>query len=268
MTSLKRLHIEKGNEFRISDFDPGDTTMAPGNKSKTVAATDPLGERLADLQELLYAGRQHKLLIVLQGMDTSGKDGTIRHVMRGLSPAGVRVTSFKRPTETELAHDFLWRVHAEVPGSGEIAIFNRSHYEDVLVVRVHGLVPEKVWRKRYDSINEFERLLSESGTKILKFFLHISKDEQRKRLQARLDDPTKRWKFQHGDLEERKLWTEYQAAYEEAIQRTSTPAAPWIVVPANKKWARNWVVAKEISTAMEKLRMEYPQPDLSLERID
>jgi PPK2 family polyphosphate:nucleotide phosphotransferase len=179
------------------------------------------------------------------------------------SPQGLRVASFKKPSELELEHDYLWRVHAQMPASGEIVVFNRSHYEDVLVVRVHTLVPEPVWRKRYDQINDFERMLTESGTTIVKFFLHISKEEQRERLQARLDDPTKRWKFQHGDLDERKLWDEYSAAYEDALARTSTKDAPWYVVPANRKWIRNYIVANVLVRTLEKLNMRYPAPDLA-----
>ncbi len=265
---MKKLQIKLGQKVRLRDFDPDDASLAPGDKDETNEKSERLVERLGDLQELLYAGSKQKLLIILQGMDTSGKDGTIRHVMRGVSPQSVRVVSFKQPTGVEQAHDFLWRVHAPVPAAGEITIFNRSHYEDVLVVRVHKLVPEKVWRKRYAQIREFERILAEAGTVILKFFLHISKDEQRERLQARIDDPTKRWKFQHGDLDERKLWNDYAKAYEEALEETSTKYAPWTVVPANKKWFRNYVVAKTIVGALEDLDMKYPKPDLSGVSID
>jgi len=254
--------VKPGAEVQLRDCDPGDTSIVPGDKEKTLAKSEKLTDRIGELQELLFAEHKHKMLVILQGMDTSGKDGTVRHVLRGVSPQGVRVTSFKRPTDVELAHDFLWRVHLQVPGSGEIGIFNRSHYEDVLVVRVHGLVPENVWRNRYHQINDFERMLSESGTVILKFFLHIGKDEQRARLQARVDDPTKRWKFEHGDLDERKLWNDYQAAYEEAIERTSTKYAPWIIVPADKKWVRNYVVAQAMTDALEALDMKYPARDL------
>jgi PPK2 family polyphosphate:nucleotide phosphotransferase len=263
MASIDSLRVSPGTKVRLADFDPDDTSLAPGDKKKTAEESDALVERIAELQELLHAEHRRKLLVVLQGMDTSGKDGTIRHVMRGVSPQGVRVTSFKKPTEVELDHDFLWRVHAATPGSGEIAIFNRSHYEDVLVVRVHDLVPPAVWKKRYDQINAFEETLAEGGTIILKFFLHISPEEQRERLQARLDDPTKRWKFEHGDLEERKLWDQYQRAYEAALRKTSTALAPWIIVPANRKWYRNWVVAGAIVEALGKLKMKYPEPDLS-----
>jgi PPK2 family polyphosphate:nucleotide phosphotransferase len=262
MSILKKLRVKSG-KFSLSDWDAGDTSLAPGDKAATNAASDELGPRIADLQELLYAEHHRKLLIVLQGMDTSGKDGTIRHVMRGVSPQSVRVTSFKKPTELELDHDYLWRVHAAVPGAGEIGIFNRSHYEDVLVVRVHKLVPATAWKARYQQINDFERMLAENGTTILKFFLHISRDEQRERLQARIDDPTKRWKFQHGDIEERKLWDDYQKAYEDAIRKTSTDVAPWYVVPANSKWYRNWVISTIVVRTLEKMKMKYPQPDLS-----
>jgi len=206
--------------------------------------------------------------VVLQGMDTSGKDGTVRHVMHGVSPANVRVISFKKPSSAELDHDYLWRVHPHVPGNGDIVIFNRSHYEDVLIVRVHDLVPAEVWKQRYAQINEFERMLSENGVTILKFFLHISRKEQRERLQARLDDPTKRWKFQHGDLEERELWDEYKKAYEDAVRKTSTHWAPWYVIPANRKWFRDYVVADILIKTLEKFDMKWPQPDLSGEHID
>jgi PPK2 family polyphosphate:nucleotide phosphotransferase len=200
-------------------------------------------------------------------MDTSGKDGTVRHVLSGVSPQGIHVVSFKKPTDIELDHDYLWRVHSHTPANGEIVVFNRSHYEDVLVVRVHELVPERVWRKRYGHINEFERMLADSGAVILKFFLHISREEQLQRLEARISDPTKRWKFQHGDIEERKLWDDYMKAYEDVLKKTSTEWAPWTIVPANKKWFRNYIVAKAIVDAMEGLKMKYPNPDLSGEKI-
>jgi PPK2 family polyphosphate:nucleotide phosphotransferase len=259
---IEALRIRPGSRFRVDDVDPDGKSFAPGSKEKTAAASEKLLGRIGELQELLYAGHRHKLLVVLQGMDTSGKDGTVRHVFRDISPQGMRIASFKKPTEIELDRGYLWRIHAEVPGSGEIVVFNRSHYEDVLVVRVHELVPAAVWKKRYDQINDFEKMLTENGVTILKFFLHISPEEQRERLQARLDDPTKRWKFQHGDLEERKLWDDYMKAYEDAISKTSTQWAPWTVVPANRKWLRNWIVAKCVTDALEGLGMQYPQPDL------
>lgn len=258
---MKRFRV--GDRFRIGDYDPDDTSAIKGGKAEGQKKLARQVEKLDELQELLAAERKHKVLIVLQGMDTSGKDGTIRHVMGGFDPQGVRVVSYKKPTEEELDHDFLWRIHKQVPGRGEVVIFNRSHYEDVLVVRVRELVPKKVWSRRYDQINDFERMLAESGTLILKFFLHISAEEQKERLEERVKDPTKRWKFAHGDLEERKLWNDYQKAYEDAIRRTSTAWAPWYVVPANAKWYRNWVVGSVVVDALEKLEMKYPAPDLS-----
>ena len=260
---MKKYRIAPGTTVRLRDFDPDDTSLVRGGKEDGREASAKIVERLGELQELLYAEHKRKVLIVLQGMDTSGKDGTIRHVMGGFDAVGVRVASFKKPTQIELDHDFLWRVHAQTPASGEITVFNRSHYEDVLVVRVHDLVPEKVWRKRYEQINDFERMLTENGTLILKFFLHISKGEQKKRLEDRIQDPTKRWKFQGGDLDERKLWNQYVKAYEDALSKTSTVAAPWYVVPANAKWYRNYVVASVIADALEGLKMKYPEPDLS-----
>jgi PPK2 family polyphosphate:nucleotide phosphotransferase len=263
-----KIHrVAPGSNVRIKDFDP-DATPLSDDKTDGHVHSAARQQKFIELQELLYAEHRHKILVVLQGMDTSGKDGTVRHVMSGVSPAGVRVVSFKGPSSEELDHDFLWRVHAKVPAKGEVAVFNRSHYEDVLVVRVHNLVPEKIWRKRYDQINEFEKMLAANGTIILKFFLHISRDEQRKRLQERIDDPDKHWKFQHGDIEERKLWDEYMDAYEEMLEKTSTKYAPWYVVPANAKWYRNLVVADVLTRAMEKLKMEYPKVDLSGEVVE
>ncbi len=262
----KRYRVEPGNRVRLDRYDPDDTALQP-DKAKAKRRSTTLQQKLGELQELLFAEHRHKVLIVLQGMDTSGKDGTIRHVMDGFNPQGVHVFSFRKPSEEELDRDYLWRAHARVPGTGSIVVFNRSHYEDVLIVRVHGLVPEKRWRQRYQQIADFERMLSENGTLILKFFLNISKDEQRRRLQERIDDPSKRWKFQHSDLEERKFWHEYHLAYEEALARTSTECAPWYIVPANAKWHRNYVIGRVIVEALQGLRMKYPQPDLSKEAI-
>ena len=264
---MKRYRIKPGARVDLDDFDPDDTSLLDGKKEGS-AENEKIAEDLSELQEVLYAEHRRKVLIVLQGMDTSGKDGTVRHVAGAFNPAGVRVVSFKKPTPQELDHDYLWRVHAQVPANGEIAIFNRSHYEDVLVVRVHALVPEDVWSKRYDQINAFERMLAENGTTIFKFFLNISKGEQRKRLQARIDDPTKRWKFQHGDIDERKLWEEYRKAYEDALSKTSTGWAPWHVVPANAKWYRNYVVGAVLAEALKSLDMKFPEPDLSKEHIE
>lgn len=263
----QRYRVEPGTRVDLSRFDAADTSAFPQGKSKTQDVFARLNGRLEELQERLWAEHRHKVLVVLQGRDTSGKDGTIRHVFDGVNPIGVRVASFKAPTPEELEHDFLWRVHSKVPGSGEMVIFNRSHYEDVLAARVHRLVPAEVWQARYDQINAFEALLSESGTTILKLFLHIDADEQKERLQARLDDPAKRWKFRKGDLVDRRLWHDYTAAYEEALSRTSTPHAPWYVVPANKKWYRNLVVATVLVEALEKLDMKVPEPEEDLDGI-
>lgn len=259
---MKRYRVDPGEKFDLAEYDPDDTSPVKGGKREGEKASEMMRERLGELQDLLYAERRWKLLILLQGMDTSGKDGTIRHVMGGIDPLGVRVVSFKKPSEEELDHDFLWRVHAKVPARGEVAIFNRSHYEDVLVVRVHDLVPEKVWRKRYGQINDFEEMLAKNDTVIMKFFLHISKEEQRQRLQERIDDPKKRWKFQRGDIEERKLWDYYMEAYEESIEKTSTDFAPWYVVPSNAKWYRNYVIGSILVKRLEALKMKVPDIDL------
>lgn len=259
---MNEYRVRLNQKLRLRDYDPDDVHLAPG-KAEAKEQGPAMQARLAELQELVYAGHEHKVLVLLQGMDASGKDGTIRHVMGGFNPQGVRVVSFKKPDTIELDHDYLWRVHQQVPAKGEIAVFNRSHYEDVLVVRVHDLVPKNVWKKRFAQINEFERMLTESGTLILKFFLHISRDEQRERLQERIDDPTKRWKFQHGDIEERKLWSDYERAYEDALSQCSTKWAPWYIVPANQKWYRNYVVAAIVADALKGLKMKFPQPDLA-----
>jgi PPK2 family polyphosphate:nucleotide phosphotransferase len=224
-------------------------------------------ERLRELQTLLFADGRFSLLVVLQAMDTGGKDGTIRHVMSGLNPAGCIVTSFKVPSSEEASHDFLWRIHKAAPARGMIGVFNRSHYEDVLVVRVHGLVPKRVWKARYRQINEFERHLTENGVTILKFYLHISKAEQAKRLRERISDKKKNWKFAAGDVEERKLWGKYQRAYEDALNRCSTPWAPWYVVPADRKWARDALVARTMVRALEGLSLRYPKPKVDLSKI-
>jgi PPK2 family polyphosphate:nucleotide phosphotransferase len=262
---MERYRISPNTTVDLAAFDPRDDG---GLKE---AQADPrladLNRRLEALQELLYAEGKHKVLVVLQAMDTGGKDGVIRHVFDGVNPQGVRVASFGRPTEKELAHDYLWRVHAHTPGAGEMVIFNRSHYEDVLVVRVHGLVPQEVWARRYAQINDWERLLAEEGTTILKFYLHISPEEQAERLAARRDDPAKRWKFSAGDLDERKRWSAYMAAYEAMLSRTSTAWAPWYVVPADRKWYRNLVVGTVLVQALESLQMDYPQPAEDLSRV-
>jgi PPK2 family polyphosphate:nucleotide phosphotransferase len=262
---MERYRIPPDTPVRLTDRDPGDASAFGGGKDEGKEQLNALNGRLESLQELLYAEGKHKVLVVLQAMDTGGKDGTIRHVFEGVNPAGVTVASFKKPTPRELAHDYLWRVHARTPGNGRITIFNRSHYEDVLVVRVHDLVDHAVWSRRYDHINDFERLLADEGTTIRKFFLHISREEQAERLQARLDDPSKHWKFSLGDLAERERWSDYTAAYEEVLSRTSTPWAPWYVVPADRKWYRNLVVASILVETLESLEMSYPpaEDDLS-----
>lgn len=254
-----RYRVDPGHAFSLRETDPGDTGHYT---SKHDAHEDlaTLRDRLESLQERLYAEGRQSLLIVLQATDTGGKDGTIKHVFEGVNPQGCRVCSFKQPSAEELAHDFLWRYHMHAPGRGMMTIFNRSQYEDVLVVRVHNLVPREVWEQRYEQINAFERILTQNGTIILKFFLHISKDEQKERFESRLDTPDKRWKFNAEDLQERKLWDEYQAAYEAAIVRCSTEYAPWYVVPANHKWYRNLVVARTIVDTLELMNPQYPDP--------
>lgn len=258
---MDRYRVKPGSKVRLSRWDADDTGAFQGDKQAGEKKLTELNHQLDQLQDVLFAERKHKLLIVLQAMDTGGKDGVIRHVFENVDPLGVRVANFKTPTPEELAHDYLWRIHRQTPASGEIVVFNRSHYEDVLIVRVHNLVPPAVWRKRYEHINQFERMLCDEGTTILKFFLHISKAEQAKRLQARLDDPTKRWKFNPGDLKERQLWPAYMKAYEDVLSRTSTAWAPWYIIPANHKWYRNLVVATIIVDTLKGLKMRYPQPD-------
>jgi PPK2 family polyphosphate:nucleotide phosphotransferase len=237
------------------------------DKEDAAAETAKNLKRMSKLQELLYAEGKHAVLIVVQAMDTGGKDGAIEHVFASVNPQGCTVTSFKAPTHLELRHDFLWRIHDAAPPKGMIGIFNRSHYESVLVERVHNLVPKSVWSKRYDRINEFEKMLTDEGTTILKFFLHISKDEQKKRLQARLDDKKRHWKFDVGDLAERKLWGDYQEAYEDLLRKCSTHDAPWYIVPSDHKWFRNWMLSDTIVKALEALKMKYPPPVDGLEDI-
>ena len=260
---MDRYRVKPGQQVKLDDWDPNDKSLTDLDKKDGEEALDELNDELEKLQELLYAGQKHKLLIILQGMDTSGKDGVIRHVFDGVNPQGVRVASFKTPTAEELSHDYLWRIHKQTPRKGEMVIFNRSQYEDVLVVRVHSLVPEAVWKKRYDQINEFERLLAEEGVTILKFYLHIDKKEQKERLQARLDEPDKNWKFNPGDLEERKLWPEYQKAYEDALSKTSTEYAPWYIVPSNRKWYRNLVIGNILVKTLKDLDMKLPAVDFN-----
>lgn len=226
-----------------------------------------LRRELIELQRKLYAEGKQKLLIVFQAMDAGGKDGTIRNIFRGVNPQGVRVTSFKVPSKEELAHDFLWRIHKAVPAKGMISVFNRSHYEDVLVVRVHDIVPESVWRPRYEQINQFENLLHDTGTRILKFYLHISKEEQKERFQDRLDEPAKNWKFSVEDLEKRKYWGNYMTAYEEMLQRCTTSHSPWHVIPGNQKWYRNLAVTRTIVETLRDMNPQYPPPEDDMEHV-
>jgi PPK2 family polyphosphate:nucleotide phosphotransferase len=253
----KRFHFDGKRKARLKGIDPSqkagfkDRKEAERRTAEDVAAIDKLQDRL-------YAEGKQALLVVLQAMDAGGKDGTIRRIFGPVDPLGIRAVSFKRPSAEELAHDFLWRIHRQVPAKGEIVIFNRSHYEDVLVVRVNSLAPAKVIEQRYEQINRFERLLADNGVKIVKLFLHISSEEQRERLQERVDIAEKRWKFNPGDLEERKHWDSYMKAFEIAINRCSTPWAPWYVVPANRNWYRNAIVARIIRSAMEDMNPQYP----------
>jgi PPK2 family polyphosphate:nucleotide phosphotransferase len=264
---MKQYLVKPDTKVNLSKIDPSDTGDFKGGKEAALVEFEKLNGKLEALQELLFAEHKHKVLIVLQAMDAGGKDGTIRRVFDSVNPAGVRVASFKAPTAEELDHDYLWRIHKQVPGKGEMVIFNRSHYEDVLVVRVHNYVPPEVWKQRFDQINEFERALAESGTTILKFYLHIDLDEQKERLQARLDDPTKRWKFRLGDLDERKLWGDYMEAFEDVLSKTSTDYAPWHIIPANRKWYRDLVISSILVEALEDLKMKFPESEENLDGV-
>jgi PPK2 family polyphosphate:nucleotide phosphotransferase len=265
MNWSKQFRVQPGRQVRLAEWDAADT--AGWTKDAATAELARARTRLMELQHRLYAENQRALLVVLQGMDAAGKDGVIRHVLSAFNPQGCRVTSFKAPSTVERAHDFLWRIHRAVPARGEIGVFNRSHYEDVLIVRVRGLAPKAVWSKRYRRINEFEALLAENGVRIVKFFLHITNAEQRDRLQARLSDPTKNWKFDPADLAERKLWPDYQRAYEVALSRCSTAAAPWFIIPANKKWFRNLAAALILVETLEDMDPRFPKPVSHLSRI-
>lgn len=267
MELSRRLRVKPGAKVDLADIDPAGTHGFEKGRDLEAALAKNIA-RIDELQYLMYAEHRRALLVVLQGIDASGKDGTIRHVMTGFNPQGCRVTPFKAPTPEELAHDFLWRIHHAVPGKGDIAIFNRSHYEDVLVVRVHEFVPAPVWKRRYDQINDFERHLADNGVVIVKFFLHISKDEQKGRLERRLEDSTRQWKVALSDFEERKRWKEYQRAYEDAITRCNTKEAPWYVVPADKKWFRNLAVSQILVETLEALDMHFPKPTVDLSKIN
>jgi PPK2 family polyphosphate:nucleotide phosphotransferase len=253
------------SRIKLKNFNPG--YHAGLDKDKTREKTDKICVRIGELQQLLYGNRSHSVILLFQGMDTSGKDGAGKRVLEHVVPAGVETNNFKAPSSEDLAHDYLWRVHKATPHYGNIGVFNRSHYEDVLVVRVLKLQPKEVWSARYEQINSFEKMLTENNTILLKFFLHISKDEQAKRLEARIEDPTKNWKLEMNDLKTRAYWNDYQAAYEDVINKCSTEYAPWHVVPANHKWYRDYVIAETMAKALEKLKMTWPKPKMDLSKL-
>jgi PPK2 family polyphosphate:nucleotide phosphotransferase len=263
MASLKKYRVD-GSKFKLSQVDPGETPFLEGNEAAQVAEIDALAVELDEMQDLLHAEGRRKVLLVLQGMDTSGKDGTVRWVFSRTSPLGVRVTAFKAPSDDERAHDYLWRCHAVVPRTGEIAVWNRSHYEDVLVPVVEGWIDKAEAKRRFAQINDFERLLVETGTVIVKCMLHIDKDEQRERLQARIDTPGKQWKFSLGDLEVRTKWNAYQEAYDKALRATSTEHAPWYVIPANHKRHRNLMIARLLMKTLREMKLKVPGAEPAL----
>lgn len=267
-TDVKTIRPIIGNgKIKLADIDTKSTCSFVGDKAAGLAIIDEISLRLDTLQTLLYAERKHKVIIVLQAMDTGGKDGVIRKVFSRINPQGVRIACFKAPTPVELAHDYLWRVHSQTPEKGEIVVFNRSHYEDVLITRVRDFIDDATAKRRFRQINDFEAMLTEEGVTVLKFFLHISKDEQKQRLQERLDDPTKTWKFNIGDLAEREKWDDYQRVYEDAINATSSPHAPWYVVPADRNWVRDLYVSSVLVSALEGLNMAYPKPEKGLDKL-
>jgi len=261
------LRLPPEKRIDLSRFDSSDSSCWSGSRKKGERELVDLREELDRLQEMFYADARRGLLVILQGMDTSGKDGVIRHVFEGVNPQGVRVSSFKSPTPEELSHDFLWRIHRDAPAKGEIVIFNRSHYEDVLIARVHHLVPRTVWSKRFEAINGFERELSSEGYSILKFFLHISREEQGRRLQDRISDPTKRWKLSLADFHEWRFWDQYQAAYEDVLRRTNTRWAPWYLLPSDKKWFRNLAISSILVEFLRSLKLRYPQPSVPISTL-
>ncbi len=259
---VKEYLVKPGTEANLAKVDSDSIELCPkGTRKGTQEIFDELRDELQALQKVLYAESRHRILVVIQAMDTGGKDGCVKHVFSRVDPQGVTVKSFKKPTEDDLAHDFLWRIHPHVPGNGDIVVFNRSHYEDIIAVRVKKLMGDAVWKRRYRHVVEFERMLAEEGTTIVKIFLHISRDEQKRRLESRLVNPTKHWKFNPDDLADRARWDEFMEAYEDLINRTSTPHAPWYVIPANKKWYRNLCVARILIQTLEDLKMKYPEPD-------
>ncbi len=267
MKYIDRFRVAPGSTVKLNDIDPGFKDHHHESHKKAAEELEHDRTKLRDLQDVLYAEGRHSLLIVLQGMDTGGKDGTINHILGAMNPQGCRVAGFKQPSAEEAAHDFLWRIHPAAPARGHVTIFNRSHYEDVLVVRVHNLVPESVWSLRYDRINDFEKGLVEHDTHILKFYLHISKEEQLTRFKERLDDPAKQWKISEADYKERGFWDDYIAAYEDALSRCSTQHAPWFIIPADHKWFRNLAVARIVVEHLENLNMKLPEAKVDLEHI-
>ena len=259
--------IIASGKTKLAGIETDSTCGFKGDKATTIAVMAQLNAQLVELQNVLYAEHKHKVLVVLQAMDTGGKDGCIRKVFSGINPQGVHIASFKVPTALELDHDYLWRVHQRVPGKGEMVVFNRSHYEDVLITRVHGWIDDRTAKRRFRQINDFEAMLVEEGTVVLKFFLHISKDEQRQRLQDRLDDESRTWKFNLGDLAEREKWNDYQSAYQDALNATSSQHAPWYIVPADRKWVRDVYVASVLVNALNQLGMQYPDPPAGLDKV-
>jgi len=260
--AIKKYRVKPGEKVDFRSIDAGDCSLfTSGGKAESQTVFDELRDELQAQQKVLYAQNKHRILIVLQAMDTGGKDGCVKHVFSRVDPQGVNVKAFKKPTEDELAHDFLWRVHPHVPGNGQIVIFNRSHYEDILAVRVKKLFGEEVWKRRYRHVIEFERMLAEEGTTIIKMYLHISKDEQKRRLDSRLANPAKHWKFNPDDLSDRARWDDFQRAYEDLIEKTSTELAPWFIIPGDRKWYRNLVVARIMVDTLRRLKMDFPKPD-------
>ncbi|WP_193211335.1 polyphosphate kinase 2 family protein [Luteolibacter marinus] len=260
--AVKRYRVKSGQKLDLGSIETGEISLyTEGGKAKSLELFDKLRDELQALQKVLYAQNKHRLLVVLQAMDTGGKDGCVKHVFSRVDPQGVQVKAFKKPNEDDLAHDFLWRVHPHVPGNGQIVIFNRSHYEDILAVRVKKLFGDEVWKRRYRHVIDFERMLAEEGTTIIKIFLHISKDEQKRRLESRLANPGKHWKFNPDDLADRARWSEFQRAYEDLIEKTAADHAPWFVIPGDRKWYRNLLVAQIMVDTLRSLNMDFPQPD-------
>jgi len=265
--NLDQYKVKPNSKFSLSSIQPNDKSERSDSKAKDALALEKLAVEINALQDILHAQAKHKVLLILQGMDASGKDGTVKHVFSECDPLGIRLASFKAPSADELAHDYLWRVHSQVPKKGEIVIFNRSHYEDVLIVKVHDWIDEAECKRRFTQINDFERMLTETGTLVIKCFLHISKEEQKVRMQERLDDPTKTWKFNPGDLNERAVWSKYMVAYENALQATSTSYAPWYVVPADSKTNRNLLISRLLLNALKSLKLEYPPVPAEYKKI-